>query len=104
MAPVVAVGSSEAQPGPEPVLDPISRVRTHTDPLSTAHPLTQIRQQILERTQSQIKAPGYAQGGVPSKAFYAESGYSDDQHSGSLKAEPMSLRRVDSSNSGKDKK
>jgi hypothetical protein len=61
-------------------------------------------QQILERTHSHIKAPGSSQGGVPIKPLYADSGYSDDQYSGSLKAEPTSLRRVDSNNSGKDKK
>ncbi|OQU94238.1 WD domain-containing protein [Cladophialophora immunda] len=82
MSPILTVGSSEPQPGPEPVLDPISR-------------------QILERTQSQSKLPASSQGGVPSKSPYADSGYSD---SGSLKAEPVSLRRVNSSNSGKEKK
>jgi hypothetical protein len=58
-------------------------------------------QQILERTQSQTKLPGSSQGGVP---FFADSGYSDDQYSGSKQAEPASLRRVDSTNSGKEKK
>ncbi|KIW86038.1 hypothetical protein Z517_01432 [Fonsecaea pedrosoi CBS 271.37] len=82
MSPNLIVGSSEPQPGSEPVLDPISR-------------------QILERTQSQSKLPASSQGGVNSKSPYADSGYSD---SGSLKAEPASLRRVDSSNSGKEKK
>ncbi|KIW97998.1 uncharacterized protein Z519_01582 [Cladophialophora bantiana CBS 173.52] len=82
MSPILTVGSSEPQPASEPVLDPISR-------------------QILERTQSQSKLPASSQGGVPSKSPYADSGYSD---SGSLKAEPVSLRRVDSSNSGKEKK
>ncbi|KAJ9602883.1 hypothetical protein H2200_012663 [Cladophialophora chaetospira] len=85
MSPVMATSSSELQPSTEPVLDPISR-------------------QILERTQSQIKMPGSSQGGVPSKSSYADSGYSDDQYSGILKPEPVSLRRVDSSNSGKEKK
>ena len=94
----MAVGSSEPQPGPEPVLDPISRVLyTYMSPphCSPAHG---DMQQILERTQSQVKLPGSSQGGVPS---YADSGYSD---SGSLKAEPNPLRRVDSSNSAKEKK
>ena len=103
MAPVVAGSSSELQPATEAVLDPISRV-LYTYPLTWCSPAHSIMQQILERTQSQIKLPGSSQGGVPSKSLYAESGYSDDQYSGILKPEPTSLRRVDSNNSGKEKK
>ncbi|EXJ55775.1 hypothetical protein A1O7_08705 [Cladophialophora yegresii CBS 114405] len=103
MSPVVAPSSSELRPAPEGGLDPISRVLYTYPPMcrSPAHPNVQ---QILERTQSQSKLPGLSQGGVPARSLYADSGYSDDQYSGILKSEPSSLRRVDSSNSGKEKK
>ncbi|ETI21333.1 hypothetical protein G647_07679 [Cladophialophora carrionii CBS 160.54] len=103
MSPVVAGSSSELLPAAEGVLDPISRVLYTYPPMcrSPAHPNVQ---QILERTQSQSKVPGASQGGVSARSPYADSGYSDDQYSGVLKPEPNSLRRVDSSTSGKEKK
>jgi hypothetical protein len=76
----------------------------YTYPLMCCPPAHSNMQQILERTQSQSKLPGSLQGGVSSRSLYADSGYSDDQYSASLVAEPTSLRRVDSSNSGKEKK
>ena len=103
MSPVVAGSSSELLPAAESVLDPISRV-LYTYPLTCCSPAHSNLQQILERTQSQIKMLGSSQGGVPSKSLYADSGYSDDQYSGILKPEPILLRRVDSNNSGKEKK
>jgi hypothetical protein len=105
--PPVATMSSSAEPGSatETVLDPISRVcafQILPSPRilhSGCSPSTM--QQILERTQSHNRLPGSSQGGVP---VFADSGYSDDQYSGSKQAEPSSLRRVDSTNSGKEKK